>query len=485
MRIYLLNPPFHPKYSRSSRWAARGRGGTLYYPIWLAYATGILEESGNIVRLVDAPGRNYSEKDVYSDVLSFDPDIVVAECNFQSLQNDIKIAKQCAELCDAISIIVGPPCSLYHQEIVNSGIDFVIQKEYDLILNNLITSIDNHNELTNIQRLTYIYEEKIITNCHTNYSSSIEIDYIPFVSKVYKKHLEIEDYFLNHAYYPMVQILTSRGCPNLCTFCSWPETLMGRKYRSRSVDNIYQEFEYIKKELPEVKEIVIEDDTFTINKQRVQEFCLKIINNDLDISWGCQSRGDLDYDTMVLMKKAGCSLLDVGYESGSIEILSNIKKGITKEQLQNFTKNAKKARIKILADFVIGFPGETKDTINETIEFINQVKPELLQVAIATPIPGTEFFNWSKEHGYLLTENLEEALDRNGFQKCIISYPWLNNSDIEENAKRIIHNYYFSIFYLIVVLKYFRSNNVFEEIKLLNKSIKSAMSFWWQNNESG
>jgi len=237
------------------------------------------------------------------------------------------------------------------------------------------------------------------------------------------------------------------------------------------------EFEHITKELPEVKEIFIEDDTFTINKKRVKQFCEEIKRRRIDTSWGCQSRADLDYETMKAMKEAGCRLLDVGYESGSDEILKNIKKGITVNQMREFTKNAKKAGLKILADFVIGFPGETKETAEQTIRFIKEIKPDLLQVAVATPIPGTEFYDYVKENGFLLVDDLEESLDSWGAQKCIISYPEFTKEDIENYVDRALKEYYLSPSYIPVAMKNILRRNGLHELKVMAKSAKVFMKY--------
>lgn len=280
----------------------------------------------------------------------------------------------------------------------------------------------------------------------------------------------------------MVQIFTTRGCPNQCTFCSWPENLMGRKYRSRSTENIVDEFEYIVKELPEVKEIFIEDDSFTINKKRVLQFCEEINRRNIKISWGCQSRANLDLETMKAMKSAGCRLLDVGYESGNNEILNNIKKGITVEQLREFTINAKEAKLKVLADFVIGFPGETKETAENTIKFIKEIKPDILQIAVATPMPGTEFYDYVKENNYLLVDNLEKSLDSNGFQQCIISYPEFNNHEIQEFVDGAIKEYYVSFLYVPIAMKNIFGKNAFSEIKMMLKSASIFINYINRNN---
>jgi len=403
------------------------------------------------------------------------PDLVVVDSNFSSLRNDINVAKMLKEGTGAVSVLVGPPTSQFPDKILNDGIDIVARFEYDFTLKDLAEVIEN-GKIENVMGISYKENGKIIHN-KNKFTSSEDLDEIPFVSEVYKEHLNIRDYFLNHALHPMVQIFTGRGCPNQCTFCSWPETLMGRKYRVRSVDNVVDEFEYVANELPGVKEIFIEDDTFTLNKRRIRQFCEELKRRKMVISWGCQSRADLDYDTMKVMKEAGCRLLDVGYESGNDAILRNIKKGITVNQLREFTKNAKKAKIKILADFVMGFSGETKETAEQTIRFIKEVKPDLLQVAVATPIPGTMFYDYVKENGYLLVDDLEESLDEKGFQKCIVSYPVFTKDDIENYVDRALKEYYLSPSFIPIAMRNVLRKNGLHELKVMVMSAKGFMKY--------
>jgi len=478
MRIYLLNPPYIENFVRCGRWqGVTARGGTLYYPIWLAYAAGVLQKIGHEVRLVDAVAWRWGRNKVLEDAKKFKPDLVVLDSNFSSLQNDINVAKIIKENTGAITVIVGPPASQFPEKILNNEVDIVARFEYDFTLSDIAEAIDKNSDFTNIRGISHRKNGRVIHNPDRDFTSSEELDRIPFVSRVYKDHLNIKDYFLNHALYPMVQIFTGRGCPNRCTFCSWPKTLMGRKYRVRSVQNVADEFEFVTNELPEVKEIFIEDDTFTINKKRVKQFCEEIKRRRIDISWGCQSRADLNYERMKAMKEAGCRLLDVGYESGSDEILKNIKKGITVNQLREFTKNAKKAGLKILADFVIGFPGETKETAEQMIRFIKEIKPDLLQVAVATPIPGTEFYDYVKENGFLLVEDLEESLDEEGFQKCIISYPEFTKEDIENYVDRALKEYYLNPSYIPIAMKNILRRNGLHELKGMVKSANIFLKY--------
>jgi len=485
MKIYLLNPPFVHRYSRNSRWAARCRGGTLYYPIWLSYAVGVLEKEGHKVRLCDAPAWGWNLANVKEDVKKFKPHLIVGESNFQSLTNDVKVVEELKRICGSKIVLVGPPTSQFSNEILNnSGVDVVARFEYDFTLRDIAEAVEEGKDFANIRGISYKENGKIIHNPNRPFISSEELDEIPFVSKVYKKHLNIKDYFLGHTLYPMVQIFTGRGCLNQCTFCSWPKTLMGRKYRVRSVENVVDEFEFIANELPEVKEIFIEDDTFTINKKRIREICEELKRRKLDITWSCNARADLDYETMKMMKEASCRLLDVGYESGNDEILKNIKKGITTDEMRRFTKDAKRAGLKILADFIFGLPGETKETIERTIRFAKEMKPDLVQFAVATPIPGTEFYNYVKENGFLLVADLEESIDTNGFQKCIVSYPDFTNEDIENYVDRALKEYYLSPSYIPIAMKNILRKNGLHELKGMVKSAKVFMKYMGRKNET-
>lgn len=477
MKIYLLNPPFVPKFVRPTRWqGASARSGGLDYPKWLAYATGVLEERFSEVRLVDAVARSWDRGAVIQNAKEFKPDLVVVDSNFSSISNDIDVAVSLKECTGATTVLVGPPTSQFPEKILqNDGIDIVARFEYDFTLKEFADALENGNDFTGIKGISYKENGKIIHNPNREFTTSEDLDNMPFVSKVYKKHLNIKDYFLSQSLYPEVQIFAGRGCPNQCTFCSWPVTLMGRKYRARSAENIADEFEYIQEELPEVKEIFLEDDTFTINKKLVRGVCEEIKKRKINITWSCNARADLDYETMKKMREAGCRLVIVGYESGSDEILKNIKKGITTEQMKAFTKNAKKTRLMIHGDFIIGLPGEMKETANKTLKFIKELKPNILQVAVATPIPRTEFYEWAKKKGFLLVENLEESIDARGYQKCIISYPEFTKEDIENYVDKALKEYYLSPSYIPVAMKNILRKNGLHELKLM---LRAATMFY-------
>ncbi|AKB43080.1 B12-binding domain-containing radical SAM protein [Methanosarcina vacuolata] len=480
MRVYFLNPPFLPNFVRCGRWqGCSSRSGGLDYPKWLAYATAVVGQSFKDVKLVDAPAKKWDLNKVYEDVKLFHPDILVVDSNFSSLKNDIEITEYLKiNVGIDTTIVVGPPVSQFPDEILNhEGVDLVARFEYDFTIKEIAEAILHGKTIEDIKGISYRRNGIIIHNPDRGYTTSKDLDSIPFVSKIYKEHLDIKDYFLSQSLYPEIQIFTGRGCPNRCSFCSWPVTLMGRKYRHRSSENIVDEFEYIKKDLPEVKEVFIEDDSFTIDEKLVLDVCNDLIKRKLNMVWSCNSRATLNYETMKLMKKAGCRLLIVGYESGSNEVLQTIKKGVNKERMIKFTHDAKKAGLLIHGDFIIGMPGEKVETAEQTLQFIKELKPNILQVAVATPLPGTEFYRYVKDNGYITVDDLGDSIDNNGFQRCIVSYPDFSKSDIEFFVDKTLKNYYLTPSFILVAVSNICRKNGLHELKSMFKSAKTFIKY--------
>lgn len=471
MKVYMLNPPYFKRFGREMRWQDTGRGGTLYYPIWLSYAAGLLESKGHEVRLVDAPAWNWDTERVLKDLNKFSPEIVVIDTSFTSLNNDLRVAKKIKEEFDAPIVFVGPPTSQFSEKMLEIA-EFVARYEYDYTL----LEIASGKNAKEILGLSYKENGKVFHNPNRPWIK--DLDSLPFVSKVYKEHLNVYDYFLNYSLYPMVQIFTGRGCPFRCTFCSWPQTFMGRNYRVRSINNILDELSWIEEEMPKVKEVFFEDDTFTVDKKRVLEFCKGYRERGLDISWSCNARVDtLDFETMKEMKKANCRFLIVGFESASNEILKNIKKGFTVEKAREFAKNVKKSGLLLHADFIIGLPGETKETIEKTRKFIKEIKPDLLQVSVVAPFPGTELYEWYKKNGFLVTDNPDEYLDEQGHQKSVVSYPWLSAEEIAKAVDDLLKDYYLSISYVPIALRQIFRRKFSCEIRRFLRSVRMFIDY--------
>jgi radical SAM superfamily enzyme YgiQ (UPF0313 family) len=223
----------------------------------------------------------------------------------------------------------------------------------------------------------------------------------------------------------------------MCTFCLWPQTHSGHRWRLRSTDDVAAEVRYALQAFPEVQEIFFDDDTFNYRKARTLELCAKL--KPLRFTWSCTSRVTTDYETLKAMKDAGCRLLIVGYESGDPQILKNIKKGATVEMALRFTENCKKLGLVIHGDFVVGLPGETRETLRRTIDFAKRLDTETIQVSIAHALPGTELYDYGTSNGLIQLSMSDEA----GHQMPNITYPGLDEAELVDAVERFYGEYYF------------------------------------------
>lgn len=437
LKILLLNPPFLPRFSRPQRSPAVIKSGTLYYPIWLSYATGILEDAGYEVKLIDAPAEGYDIDAVKNIVKDFRPSMIVLDTSTPSIFSDIRVSETLKDILpDSFIVLVGTHVSATPEESLNlsESVNAIARREYDYTLLELADIIRTEGpglelkKLKNIQGLSFRYNSSVIHNSDRPLIKNL--DEIPFVSRVYKKHLKVENYFYSITRYPEITIVTGRGCPHHCKYCVYPQTMFGHMFRHRSPENVVEEFRYIKENFPQVKEIFIEDDTFTVNRKYCQDVCKLLIKEGIRMTWTANSRADIDYETLRLMKKAGCRLLCIGVESGNQRILDNINKRLKLQQVQEFMKNARKTKILIHACFMVGNPGETKQTMKETLEFAKKLRPDTAQFFPLMVYPGTEAYDWAKEHGYLTTTDYSKWITENGLHNCIISTPVLSNKEL-------------------------------------------------------
>ncbi len=470
MNILFLNLPYLFSISRASRWPEKTKSGTLYYPYWLAYAAGLCMEKGFNIELIDCITKHYSVDQTIDVVKSKHPEYVMCEITTPTCKYDFNTIRMIKKACPEIKIIVGGThATILDEQLLREcdAIDIVARKEYEYT----IIDILEKNGLSEIDGITYFDGNNIQKNKDREYLENL--DDLPFVSKVYEKFLNPNDYFYAFARKPMIQIFSARGCPFSCNFCSYPQSMSGHDFRKRSIANLVDELEYISVNMPYIKEIFIEDDTFTIDLKRVRNICDEIIRRRLKIVWSCNSRVNVDFATLSKMKESGCRLLVVGYESGVQSVLDETKKGIKLEQSLAFAKNTKKLKLKVFGCFMIGLKGDDLDTIAQTYEFAKKVCPDMCFFQQAVPFPGTEFYNWAKEKGYLITKDYGKWLNETGYLNCLLDYPYANHNDIEKLRDKLMSKYYFSFTYIV---KTFLRNLTWQEFK---RVIKAGLTYIW------
>ena len=431
-KTLFLNPPSYENFDggASSRWPATREIESYWYPVWLCYPAGMLADS----EVVDAPPHKVTPDGVTA--MAGDFEFLVLFTSTPGFANDCALATSMKRVNPRLEVcFVGPHVGSRPEESLRAcqAIDFVVRKEFDY------QTVEFANGAA-AERLGGVsFRNSDGTIAHAPDVPQIEdLDSLPWVTPVYKRCLDVERYNVPFLKHPYVSFYTERGCPALCSFCLWPQTLSGHRWRTRSAADVAAEVRWTLDNFPGIGEIFFDDDTFNIRKDRVLELCAKL--KPLDFTWSCTSRVNVDYETLRAMKGAGCRLLIVGYESGDPQILKNIKKGATVERALRFTRDAHKAGLTIHGDFIIGLPGETRDTIRRSLEFAKRLDTETIQVSVAHPYPGTTFFDQALSNGWLTSDSMT---DDAGHQLPNIRYEELDQGEILQWVERFYDEYYF------------------------------------------
>lgn len=469
MKILCLNPSFKTEYgrfSRTSRSPAITKSGTVYYPIWLCYVAGVLEQAGHDVKVIDSCAYQYDLEKTLQLVAEFKPEIVVLDTSTPSINEDIKTGREIKKvLPDCFVILMGTHPSALPEETLNlnNAIDAVAVGEADYTVRELAQKLSESdlqkiqtddayrkNILSLIDGLAYSSGNKYYINKRREFIKNL--DELPFVSQVYKRHLDVKKYFFAASDYPEIQIMTARGCIAQCTFCVYPQTIHGFKYRTRSPENIADEFQWIVDNMPEIREIGLEDDTFSGSQKRVLEFCKEMVRRNIRIKWYCNVRVGLRYETMEWMKRAGCVLVTVGYESANRDILKNIDKRITPEMILEFSRNTRKAGLLVHGCFMAGNRGETRETLEESLQFALKMMDDTMQFFPLMVYPGTKDYAWAKKEGLLTINDYSDYVTEDGCHNSTIRMNDMTEDEIRQWCDYARRKYYLRPKYILYKL---------------------------------
>ncbi len=428
LKTLFLNAPSYEGFDggAGSRYQARREIKSFWYPTWLAQPAALIPGS----KLIDAPARGLSMDGVLP--MARDFELIVLHTSTPSFASDVKVAEAFkAENPKLIIGMVGAHTAVSPEPSVlaSPAIDFVCHNEFDYTCR----EVAEGKPLSEVNGLTYKVDGKAV---NTPARAMIEnMDDLPFVVDVYKRDLVIEDYFIGYLMHPYVSLYTGRGCKSRCTFCLWPQTIGGHRYRTRSPESVAQEIAQAKSYFPQVKEFFFDDDTFTDDLPRAEEIARHL--GKLGVTWSCNAKANVPYETLRIMRDNGLRLLLVGYETGSQKILNNIKKGMRTEFARRFTSDCHKLGVTIHGTFIMGLPGETQDTIEETIRFAKEINPHTIQVSLAAAYPGTTLYKQGVENGWLM-DNGGRLIDDHGIQISSLSYPHLSHQEIFEIAGDVL-----------------------------------------------
>ncbi|MGA2188640.1 MAG: hopanoid biosynthesis associated radical SAM protein HpnJ [Steroidobacteraceae bacterium] len=437
MRTLFLQAPSFDGFDggAGSRYQAKREIKSFWFPTWLAQPAALVPNS----RVLDAPADELSVDESLK--IARDYDLVIMHTSTPSFPTDARFAQMLRADRPHIKIgLVGAKTMVDPEGSLKAAaaVDFVCREEFDYTCQEVADGLP----LKDIKGLSYRgIDGGIVHNLPRPILENM--DELPFVAPVYKRDLKIENYFIGYLKHPYVSFYTGRGCRSKCTFCLWPQTVGGHRYRVRSAANVIAEVQWIKQNMPEVKEIMFDDDTFTdtSNLPRVEEIAAGM--GKLGMTWSCNAKANVPYKTLKVMKDNGLRLLLVGYESGDDQILHNIKKGLRTDIARRFSSDCRKLGILVHGTFILGLPGETKETIDKTIQFAKEINPHTIQVSLAAPYPGTTLYRQAVDNGWLQENEAVNLVNDKGVQLAAISYPHLSKDEIFHSMEVFYKEFYF------------------------------------------
>jgi hopanoid biosynthesis associated radical SAM protein HpnJ len=429
-----LQPPSFDGFDggAGSRYQARREVRSFWYPTWLAQLAALVPGS----KLVDAPPAGLTLADVLP--LAREHELVVMHTSTPSFASDVRVAAALKAENPRLRVgLVGPRVSVDRAGSLARApaVDFVAGNEYDFT----IREVAEGRPLSGIAGLSWRDASGAIV--HNGERALIEdMDSLPFVTPVYARDLRIEHYFQGYLLHPYVSFYTGRGCRSRCTFCLWPQSVSGRRYRTRSVKHVAEELAYVKSAFPRMKELFFDDDTFTDDRPHAEAIAREL--SRLGITWSCTAKANVPRGTLEVLRDHGLRLLLVGYESGNQGVLNNIKKGVRTDVARRFTEDCHELGIKVHGCFILGLPGETRETIEETMRYACEINPHTIQVSVPAPYPGTELYRDAIRNGWLDSADAE-LVDGHGVQLTRLGYPHLSHEEIHSAVETFYRRFYF------------------------------------------
>ena len=415
-----------------SRYQAKREIQSFWYPTWLAQPAALVEGS----KLMDAPPHRQSLADVTAVAKDFD--MVVVHTSTPSFKSDVAVIDAMKAVNSSLKFgLIGAKVAVQPDRsmIEAPNVDWVARNEFDFT----VKEVAEEQPWSKIQGLSWRNARGQIT--HNDDRPMLEsMDDLPFVTPIYKRDLKIENYFIGYLRHPYISMYTGRGCKSRCTFCLWPQTVGGHRYRTRSVGHVIEEIAWAQKAFPQVKEFFFDDDTFTDDLPRAEAIAREL--GKLGVVWSCNAKANVPRETLKILKDGGLRLLLVGYESGNQQILHNIKKGMRIEVAEKFTKDCHDLGIAIHGTFILGLPGETRETIEQTVKWAAKINPHTIQVSLAAPYPGTFLYNQAVQEGWLDADHAE-LVDEHGIQIAPLHYPHLSHQEIFDSVETFYKKFYF------------------------------------------
>ncbi len=454
MKIQFINPPYIGRFSRAQRSPGVIKSGTMYYPYWLAHAAALAEQRGHAIDLIDCPADGLSEADLQKRVQSYEPDLMVIESVTASWTSDCETAENLKKILpDTRIVMVGTHVTALWRETLSRypAVDYVAIGEYDYTISELADALERKTPANKVDGLAYRDGE---SPARTADRPPIQdMDDLPWIAPIYKRFLTPEHYYFNLSYHPMVMLIGGRGCTAMCFYCVYPQVMHGHRYRHRSPEHIVGEMLWVQENMPEVHEITFEDDNFAADRKYARRFAEVVKDRGVKLPFFANLRTTVDYETLKALKDAGLRNTAVGFESGDNMVLKNMRKGQNTDIQKRFVDNAHKLGLLVHGCFMVGFPGETHETMKKTLQLAKEIKPDSAQFYPVMPYPGTGAYAYYENEGYLADVSFDQWLNDEGGHRCVINLPGLSPDDLEAFCEKAFRKFHFGPWYLFYKLK--------------------------------
>jgi radical SAM superfamily enzyme YgiQ (UPF0313 family) len=418
-------------------------------PISLPSIAAVLRKKGHDVKIIDCIADGLGTEDLNEALREFDPDMVILDVSTPTFEFDKKTVSTIKKIrgnCH-ITAIGTHVTSLPAESLSESLLDSVIRREPEVTSLALADALQDGDSLKDVEGLSFKGNGQIIHNPDRPFIA--DLDGLPFPAR---DLIHNEKYTMPVSNQPYTLLISSRGCPYRCIFCT-ARQYYGQKLRPRSAKNIVDEVEEIINKYG-IKDITMWSDTFTVDRDFVVGVCNEIKRRELEFNWMTNSRVDkVDLDLLKLMKSVGCSMVSYGAESAVPEILKNCRKGTTPEQIKNALKWSREAGLETICHIIFGLPGETKETINQTIKFVKKLNPDYVQFYGAIPFPGTEFYEMAVANDWLITKDWSKF----EINQAIISTPLLSAEELDKARRQAFRTFYFRPGYVLKRLSKLRT----------------------------
>ena len=470
-KVLFVEPPPTLDWTINSKVSKAGRRhpclnetGEQVYSYQNLSCAAVLRNSGHAVEYLHCPTLRLDLAMTKNEITKRRPDALVIMIEHINAPVAWEVSRHAKDSGIAV-IWVGPFVTALHEnEIKRACVDYILRKEWDYSVGHLLDALKNGKDLSAVKGLTWKGPAGAV-RANEDEAAIEDLDALPIPAY---DLLDLGKFYESvFVAFPAATMITSRGCPFNCIFCSYPQTIYGHKHRTMSPARVVREIEYLVNDLG-IWEIRIDDDTFNIDRQRVIDICKLMVERRVKVVYSVQARAQLMTEEMAYwLKKSGCRMVLYGVESGNEEVLKHMRKKSTKDEIRRGVAIAKKHGIDVLNCIMLGFYWDTRETMEESMQFAFELNAEFTQVSAPTPLPGTDYYKLLKDNNCLLTDEWDK---HDSVHHSAVSLPNLSNEVINHYLSTFYRRYYRRPRYLwMMVLRSFRSwGNFTQSVRKFN-----------------